>query len=301
MDWPSVANLLADRGGRAMILLDRASKIVLFNGAMEQVLGWPREDVVGRSWLEACVPPERVRATKRSLEQALDGALQKHEGEVLTRDGRRLWCRLRLTLVGRRREPGLLMTLDSARPTDGADVPLSGRDLDYDVSANLSEFGVVRRIAGIGDSLLQSPPPSGRRCFELLHDRQSPCPDCPVLLGARGAWPQTTVRRPGNEGERYEVVTAEPTGHDLVRLRVRMVDPRVLGAIQRARIDSIAERAGLSEREKRVLDNLLLGRSLDDIAETLALSRRTVKFHQANLLQKLGVDSRVDLIRIIGF
>ena len=42
-------------------------------------------------------------------------------------------------------------------------------------------------------------------------------------------------------------------------------------------------------------------RTLEDIAVSLQLSRRTVKFHLSNLLQKLGVDSRVDLIRITGF
>ena len=65
-------------------------------------------------------------------------------------------------------------------------------------------------------------------------------------------------------------------------------------------LDVIADRARLSDRERSVLDYLRMGRSLDEIASILGLSRRTVKFHQANILQKLGVDSRFHLISLAG-
>jgi DNA-binding NarL/FixJ family response regulator len=41
------------------------------------------------------------------------------------------------------------------------------------------------------------------------------------------------------------------------------------------------------------------GTSMEDIASELAISPRTVKFHQANVLQKLGADSRSDLLRLV--
>jgi DNA-binding CsgD family transcriptional regulator len=44
-----------------------------------------------------------------------------------------------------------------------------------------------------------------------------------------------------------------------------------------------------------------MGRSLDDIATILELSRHTVKFHQRNILRKLGADSRVDILRLTGY
>jgi DNA-binding CsgD family transcriptional regulator len=43
----------------------------------------------------------------------------------------------------------------------------------------------------------------------------------------------------------------------------------------------------------------VLGRSLDEIARILGIAPRTVKFHQANVLQKLGADSRLDLMRLL--
>ena len=56
--------------------------------------------------------------------------------------------------------------------------------------------------------------------------------------------------------------------------------------------------AKLTGREREVLDLLLLGRTHEDIAEVLGISERTSKFHQANLLQKLGAESRLDLLRL---
>jgi DNA-binding CsgD family transcriptional regulator len=97
------------------------------------------------------------------------------------------------------------------------------------------------------------------------------------------------------------VLTAEPAGKTSVRVRVRTVSASSLTAIHETRVGALAEKARLTQRERDVLNLLLNGRSLADIATELALSRRTVKFHQGNVFQKLGVDSRADLIRLFGF
>jgi len=66
-----------------------------------------------------------------------------------------------------------------------------------------------------------------------------------------------------------------------------------------ARVSQLADRGGLSSRERQVLDLLLLGRTMEEIALVLEISPRTVKFHQANVLDKLGAESRLDLLRLI--
>jgi PAS domain-containing protein len=43
MDWRSVAGLLAERD-QPVLLLDRAGRIMLFNGAMERALLWQRDE-----------------------------------------------------------------------------------------------------------------------------------------------------------------------------------------------------------------------------------------------------------------
>lgn len=53
----------------------------------------------------------------------------------------------------------------------------------------------------------------------------------------------------------------------------------------------------LSERERQVLELLLRGVSVNDIAQHLHLSPKTVSTHKARLMEKLGVASVPDLVR----
>jgi DNA-binding NarL/FixJ family response regulator len=53
----------------------------------------------------------------------------------------------------------------------------------------------------------------------------------------------------------------------------------------------------LSAREEQVLDWVIWGRSNKEIASILAITERTVKFHVSNILSKLGVERRTELVR----
>jgi two-component system response regulator NreC len=55
--------------------------------------------------------------------------------------------------------------------------------------------------------------------------------------------------------------------------------------------------AALTERERGVLDLLVLGHTNVEIASLLFLSPRTVETHRASILRKLGVKSRAELVR----
>jgi DNA-binding NarL/FixJ family response regulator len=56
-------------------------------------------------------------------------------------------------------------------------------------------------------------------------------------------------------------------------------------------------RAGLTEKELGVLEQLALGRSNREIAAELWVSDQTVKFHLSNIYRKLGVATRTEAIR----
>ena len=56
--------------------------------------------------------------------------------------------------------------------------------------------------------------------------------------------------------------------------------------------------ADLTEREREVLALLVDGNSNHEIAELLSITTATVKFHLANIYSKLGVDNRVDVVRL---
>lgn len=118
-------------------------------------------------------------------------------------------------------------------------------------------------------------------------------------------------------GERDAIVRGMDAGAD------QFVTKPVEGAVLRARVRSMLHVRGrylrqargtgqprpdhraqliaaaqLTAREREVLDLLLLGRTHEDISVALGISERTSKFHQANLLAKLGAESRLDLLRL---
>jgi NarL family two-component system response regulator LiaR len=54
----------------------------------------------------------------------------------------------------------------------------------------------------------------------------------------------------------------------------------------------------LTERERDVLKCMVGGMNNNEIAEQLVISLGTVKFHISNICQKLGVDSRVEAVKM---
>jgi DNA-binding CsgD family transcriptional regulator len=55
----------------------------------------------------------------------------------------------------------------------------------------------------------------------------------------------------------------------------------------------VSGRAGLTQREREVLDRLAAGKSNREIAIELVLSVRTVERHIENIYQKIGASGRV--------
>ena len=73
---------------------------------------------------------------------------------------------------------------------------------------------------------------------------------------------------------------------------------QVLGALED--YNEEAEKASLSElsaRQRAVLDRVLEGKPNRQIAAELAISLKTVEFHRARIMQKLGVRTAAELFR----
>lgn len=294
MDWHAVAIALAERSDRPLVILDRDARVRMLGSGIRTTLGLGPGELEVVSWIDAFTPKRQRSAARSWIRTAFRGALPKHECEVAGRDGRRWSMAFDITLFGSERERGLILVVRSIAPAnDSSD---ARGDIDYDISIGAGAFGKLRRISWMGGA--RDPVGSQERCFERLHQRSSPCVDCPVLREAGGHWPRTAVRARTDDGQ-LEVVNAEPLDGVVVRLSVRTVAKDTLDAIHEAKVDSLSKRSKLSERERSVFAHLVGGRSLDEIASALGISVRTVKFHQANVLAKLGADSRIDLARLI--
>lgn len=86
---------------------------------------------------------------------------------------------------------------------------------------------------------------------------------------------------------------------------VDRVEQALAAARQRQQTSEQARRlrtalASLSQREREVLDELLKGHYNKNIADHLGITPRTVEFHRANIFDKLGVHSAVELAHQLG-
>jgi DNA-binding CsgD family transcriptional regulator len=75
--------------------------------------------------------------------------------------------------------------------------------------------------------------------------------------------------------------------------RALQLEPVFVRAIAPAPVEAQTDAYGLSPRERQVLRLLSKGMSNDEIGEALFISPRTASTHVANILGKLGVNSRV--------
>ncbi len=108
----------------------------------------------------------------------------------------------------------------------------------------------------------------------------------------------TRIRESGVEGylekdappeELAEAVTAAAAGRTYF-------SPRFHEAIRRESGKPMAVGKILSRREQQVLAHVLEGKTSREIGDLIGLSSRTVEFHRANLMAKLGSSSPTDLL-----
>jgi DNA-binding CsgD family transcriptional regulator len=62
---------------------------------------------------------------------------------------------------------------------------------------------------------------------------------------------------------------------------------------------SAPDLALLTARERKVLGEIVKGATSKEAAQTLGISRRTIEFHRANIREKIGVRTTVDLVRTV--
>ena len=240
--------------------------------------------------------PESLRDTARA---AIDATLRGDAGvqdlPLRTRAGVRLALEVELRPAAAVNEgPAGVIGIVTATRREPRRLPGSDpREHELELSLAEADFGtVLHDWDDEGEAALV-----GKRCFEMFSDRGEPCPHCPLRqpLAPDQSISATVFVREGASALVRAVRTSERTAQ--VRHHVLAEDE--VSELLRGKMATLAERQRLSGREREVLDLLVLGRSLEEIGTVLGISARTAKFHQANLLAKLGVDSRLDLLRLL--
>ena len=111
--------------------------------------------------------------------------------------------------------------------------------------------------------------------------------DVPVAVRALKLGVFDFLEKPCNDNQLIETVH-------------RAISKDVKDRLERANRTLIRNSLGsLTDRENRVLDLLVTGQSNKEIAETLALSPKTIERHRSSIMRKLNVRSFANLVQIV--
>ncbi len=293
MDWePIVSNLAHAR--RPALIVDGVGRVRFVNGAMEKLLGRRLDELSGSRWLANCVQPGGTSSVRHLLGAGIRGEATGGELQLVTREGRRITMHAELSREVRGRRRALVVVAQDVQDAEPAASHEGDCLIDVTKGAEGGTVLSVRFLDPSRDSLIYI----GHPVEELLAILGS----APAMRWVGEVIAERELRASEvllpEADEAFRIVTAEAVA-EMVRITVRYLPTRVLPELVDAKAARTAGDGALSERERQVLTLLLRGRGVEDIATMLEIAPRTVKFHQANVLQKLGADSRLDLLRVV--
>lgn len=145
---------------------------------------------------------------------------------------------------------------------------------------------------------------AGRNLFDVMAGLKASRPDLRIVVSGSGADDETILKALAAGAKGYVDEGASP--QEFVQA-IRIVNqgsvwaPRRVLSIFIERVTSSpgrifpAGRVTFTDREKQVLEMLVVGRSNKEIGAVLGIEERTVKAHVAKLMRKVGVQNRIAL------
>lgn len=141
---------------------------------------------------------------------------------------------------------------------------------------------------------LRPPDVSGMVLFEHLRSLVVPVP---VIFIAQDATIATAVA--AMKAGAFDFLEKPLDAAVLVERVVQAVDlDRRRRRAERQRFDELARLSQLTPREREVVDLVVAGKANKEIARALFISSKTVEFHRARAMKKVGARRTTDLVRI---
>jgi DNA-binding CsgD family transcriptional regulator len=295
MDWESIATQLSHEPQPALAV-DAGGRVRVVNAPLERLVSRRLEDLSNKRWLASCVPPSGWAGVKRLFDAGLRGETNGGDVPLVTRAGQRLTMRAELSRATHGRSRALIVVGRGLRESEPHTA--AAGDCWCLISRGAS------RAAGVIDLRFLDP---SRDAAPFVGNPASELLDSLSLGDALGSVESVVAMRATETSsvvmpevdDAFRVVTTRAVDEESAVLTIRCIDAGLLPAMVDAKAARIAGAGALSERERQVLILLLRGHGVQDVASMLEIAPRTVKFHQSNVLQKLGADSRIDLLRVV--
>lgn len=167
------------------------------------------------------------------------------------------------------------------------------------VSYSIAELGAHQEVDMV---LLGSR--SGQNLFDVMAGMKAARPDLRIIVTGNGADNETILKAVAAGAKGYVDEAADPK--EFIQA-IRIVNagsvwaPRKVLSMFIERVTTTpgrifpAGRVTFTDREKEVLELLVVGRSNKEIGAVLSIEERTVKAHVAKLMRKVGVQNRIAL------
>jgi two-component system response regulator NreC len=170
---------------------------------------------------------------------------------------------------------------------------------------------IVADIAAVGADIVVAECEAfggfGCATFDSIEAIREVCPEAKIIaLDCRCAAEQFSVAlkaganglltREAHESDVVDAIRSVAAGHTYVSPTIvtRMINTYVRRAPDTGLDDPYES---LTEREREILLLASMGHTNRDIARSLHVSEQTVHYHRANLMEKLGLHDRVELLR----
>jgi len=175
-------------------------------------------------------------------------------------------------------------------------------DTESDLEILASSIPEVPTLGNVDLVLLGSR--NGVNLFDTMAGLKASRPDLKIIVTGSGADDETILKALAAGAMGYVDEAAAPL--EFVQA-IRMVNQGSVWAPRRVLSTFIervttspgrifpAGRVSFTEREKEVLELLVVGRSNKEVGSVLGIEERTVKAHVAKLMRKVGVQNRIAL------
>jgi len=144
----------------------------------------------------------------------------------------------------------------------------------------------------------------GQNLFDVMASLKAARPDLRIIVTGSGIDEETILKAIASGAKGY-VDEAAPPSEFMQAIRIvhqgSVWAPRRVLSLFIERVSSSpgrifpAGRVSFTDREKEVLEMLVVGRSNKEIGSALGIEERTVKAHVAKLMRKVGVQNRIAL------